>query len=331
MVAALPVAVIVTAPDGLVAGANARAEQLLNLSERAMRGQPLAGAIPAASRSDGDYAAFDVEIAVGPAGHQRVDLFGTALPEHPGWRIVTLHPAAGARGIAHSDRGLGARAAIGAAAMLAHEIKNPLAGIRGAAQLLDGGELSDLIIAEVDRVAALIDRMDAFGDDRPLPLAPENIYPLLARARALAEAASPVGLRIEERYDPSLPRALVDRDALVQVLINLIKNAGEAVAGRDGAVVAVATAYRHGVTRASGADGVRVALPIEIAVIDNGPGAPADIADHLFEPFVSGKPEGRGLGLALVDKLVGDMGGIVRYARAGGWTTFSVLLPRAEA
>jgi len=324
--------VIVTAPDGRVASANARAELLLNLSERAMRGQPLPAGIPSARGAGGeaDYTAYDVEIDTAHGGRLRVDLFETGMADHPGWRVVTLHPAAGARGIGQAERGAGARAAIGAAAMLAHEIKNPLSGIRGAAQLLDAGELSDLIIAEVDRVAALIDRMEAFGDQRPLPLSPENIYPLLARSSILAEAGFARGVRIEERFDPSLPRALVNRDALVQVLINLLKNASEAVAGVADPAIVVATAYRYGVTRAAGPGQLRVPLPIEIAVIDNGPGAPADIAEHLFEPFVSGKPEGRGLGLALVDKLVRDMGGIVRFARTGepAQTIVSVLLPR---
>jgi two-component system, NtrC family, nitrogen regulation sensor histidine kinase GlnL len=334
--AALPVAVVVIGPDARIAHANASAEQLLNLSERLMVGQPLAAILapPAADArgSDGQgFAAYDAEIAT-RGGRLRVDFVESHVPDHPGWRAITLHTAAASR-LGHSaDRSGGARAAVGAAAMLAHEIKNPLSGIRGAAQLLGPGELTQLITAEVDRVAALIDRMQDFTDTRPLPVQAENIYPLLAHARDLALAGFARGVPIDERFDPSLPLACVNRDALLQVLINLLKNAREAVADERDPVITVATAYRHGMARA-GADGRRVALPIEIAVIDNGPGAPPDIADHLFDPFVSGRPEGTGLGLALVSKLVGDMGGLVQYAREGApqHTVLRLLLPRAAS
>lgn len=160
-----------------------------------------------------------------------------------------------------------------------------------------------------------------------------NIYPLLAHARGVALAGFARGITIEERYDPSLPRALGNSDALLQVIVNLLKNAAAALGDRGERTITLATAYRHGVTVASGKGRGRVALPIEICVIDTGPGAPADIADHLFDPFVSGRPEGKGLGLALVDKLVRDMGGIVQYSREGrpNQTVFRILLPRATA
>ena len=331
--AGLPVAALVIDPDDRIAAANAAAELMLNLSERSMTGRSMTSVLPppdgAAPREGQGVAVYDAEIVTARGVRMRVDFAEAAVADHPGWRTVTLHAAAKARQLAHADRTGGARAAVGAAAMLAHEIKNPLSGIRGAAQLLGGGELSHLIVTEVDRIAALIDRMQEFGDTRPLPLAAENIYPLLAHARTLAEAGFARGLRIEERYDPSLPAVTVNRDALLQVLINLLKNAHEAVRGEEMATIAIATAYRHGITRAGAPGQPRVPLPIEVAVIDNGPGAPADIADHLFEPFVSGRPEGQGLGLALVDKLVHDMGGLVQYAREGDSTVFRLLLPRA--
>ncbi|WP_416366212.1 histidine kinase dimerization/phospho-acceptor domain-containing protein [Sphingomonas aerolata] len=146
------------------------------------------------------------------------------MPDHPGWRAITLHVPAVSRRLGYSaDRTAGARAAVGAAAMLAHEIKNPLSGIRGAAQLLDAGELTTLITTEVDRIAALIDRMQDFSDTRPLPLASENIYPLLTHARRLALAGFARGIAIEERFDPSLPPAHINRDAVLQIVINLLK------------------------------------------------------------------------------------------------------------
>ncbi|WP_326524280.1 two-component system sensor histidine kinase NtrB [Sphingomonas sp.] len=337
--AALPVAVLVVDPVGRVVHVNAAGEAMLNISERAMAGQhvDLFIRLPevfAERRSGRMFAAYDADVGVGRVGRMRVDLLESALPDHPGWTIVTLRGTPAAR--AH-ERGAGARAAIGAAAMLAHEIKNPLSGIRGAAQLLSegegAGELTRLITTEVDRIAALIDRMQDFTDTRPPLLEPHNVYPLLDHVRQVASAGFARGIAIEERFDPSLPPALVDRDAFTQVLLNLVKNACEALVGQDGGRVTIATAYRHGMSASAGPGRPRRPLPIEISVIDNGPGAPADIAEHLFDPFVSGKAEGRGLGLSLVEKLVGDMGGIVSYAREGDpeQTVFRVLLPRATS
>ncbi len=337
--AALPVAVLVIDPDGRIAHANAACESLLNHSEKAMIGQPYDTVLlppgDYADRRDGHgFAAFDTEIEVIRGSRIRVDFMETLVADHAGWRIVTLHHAPSRRHGA--DRTAGARAAVGAAAMLAHEIKNPLAGIRGAAQLLGSGggddALTSLITTEVDRIAALIDRMQDFTDTRPLKLEPTNVYPLLDHARRVALAGFARGMVIEERFDPSLPEVMVDADAFLQVMLNLLKNAAEALTGLAQPRIALATAYRHGMSISAGAGRPRQPLPIEILVIDNGPGAPEDIAEHLFEPFVSGKPEGQGLGLPLVEKLVRDMGGIVQYERDrdAGSTIFRVLLPRAK-
>lgn len=335
--AALPLATVLVDPDDRVAHANAAAEQLLNVSERLMLGQALAAVLtlpPDRAEGGGSVAVYDADVRTPRGGRLRLDLTETALPDHPGWRVLTLRDVGGPRRLGQgADRAGGGRAAYGAAAMLAHEIKNPLSGIRGAAQLMGPGELPRLITAEVDRVAALIDRMQDFTDTRPLPCSPENIYPLLAHARGLALAGFARGFRVEERYDPSLPPAMVNRDALLQVVINLLKNACEAIRDvRDGDVTLV-TAYRHGVGIRHAAGGPPSPLPIEIAVTDNGPGAPPDIADQLFDPFVSGRPEGTGLGLALAGKLVRDMGGLIQYAREGAppRTVFRLLLPRAAS
>ena len=337
--AALPVAVLVIDPDTRIVHANAECEALLNLSERAMLGQPLTSVMRVPEeqnpRDNHGLAAFDTEIALRRGGKIRVDYIETLIADHPGWRTITLHHAATSRRMGHSaDRAAAARAAIGAAAMLAHEIKNPLSGIRGAAQLLSNGkgaeELTTLITTEVDRIAALIDRMQDFTDTRPLKLAPENIYPLLDHARRVALAGFGRHVTIEERFDPSLPPVQLDRDATLQVVLNLLKNASEAVRDQANGRITLATAYRHGMAIAPAPGKPRTPLPIEICVIDNGPGPPADIADHLFDPFISGKPEGQGLGLALVDKLVRDMGGIIQFAREGTppMTVFRIMLPR---
>ncbi len=341
--AALPVAALVIDPDGRIAHANAACEVLLNHSETSMVGQPYDAVLSPpedyADRRDGHgFAAFDIEIEAVRGPRVRVDFVETQVADHAGWRIVTLHHAPQSRRVAQgADRTAGARAAVGAAAMLAHEIKNPLSGIRGAAQLLanagEDRELTGLITTEVDRIAALIDRMQDFTDTRPLNLVATNVYPLLDHARRLALAGFARGMVVEERFDPSLPPALIDPDAFQQVMMNLLKNAAEALVGLAQPRIVLATAYRHGMSVSTGQGRPRVPLPIEILVMDNGPGAPADIAEHLFEPFVSGKPEGKGLGLPLVEKLVRDMGGIVQYAREREpeLTVFRILLPRAKA
>lgn len=345
--AANPVATLVIGPDEGVVHANGAAEHLLNRSERSMRGHALGDVVvlPDGYEERGEgrgFAAFDIELTLRRGGRIRVDFQEVMIADHPGWRIVSItHAAASRRRGPAADRSAGARAAVGAAAMLAHEIKNPLSGIRGAAQLLgsaDGdlegqGELTRLITTEVDRIAALIDRMQDFTDTRPPVLKPTNIYPLLAHARHVAEAGFARDIPIEERFDPSLPPVMIDGDAFIQVLINLMKNAAEALGETAAPRIILATAYRHGMSVNLGGGRPRVPLPIELLVMDNGPGAPADIAEHLFEPFVSSKREGKGLGLPLVEKLVGQMGGFVQYSREGEpeMTVFRLLLPRASA
>jgi two-component system, NtrC family, nitrogen regulation sensor histidine kinase GlnL len=342
LLAALPVAVLVIDAAGSVAQANAECERLLNQSERSLLGQLVADILPLPEdeqRREGHaFATFDTEIETPRGGRIRVDFVETHLADHPGWRVITLHNAASSRRLGLSaDRAAAARSAVGAAAMLAHEIKNPLSSIRGAAQLIADGagaeELTALMITEVDRIAALIDRMEDFTDTRPVPVEPLNIYPLLAHAREVALAGFARGVTIEERFDPSLPQALANRDALLQVLVNLLKNAAIALGTRGERRITLSTSYRHGMAVAPAPGRPRMPLPIEICVIDSGPGAPEDIAEHLFDPFVSSRPEGKGLGLALVDKLVRDMGGIVQYSREGSphQTVFRILLPRAAS
>lgn len=335
---ALPVPVLALDETDRPVHVNQAAEALLNhsagvLAERGLTGllvggRPIAEIVAAARSQGGSYASYDVELGYEGQRVVRVDLLVSQLAELPGWLVLTLQTRAVAslveRQIVH--RGA-ARSASGVAAMLAHEIKNPLSGIRGAAQLIeqtadvDTCELTTLIRDEVDRIRALVDRMEDFTDTRPLPLGAENIHAVLGHVRKVAEQGFARGVRIKERYDPSLPWVRGNRDALVQVFLNLIKNAVEA-AGPDGEL-SIHTAYRQGLRQNS------VALPIEVCIVDNGPGAPAEIADHLFDPFVTSKTGGRGLGLALVAKLVADHGGVVEYERDGARTVFRVLLATA--
>jgi two-component system, NtrC family, nitrogen regulation sensor histidine kinase GlnL len=330
-----------------VTEANAASEALLNLSRAAIVGrnvEEMIGHPLALVSNDAPIAAFDVALSLPGNRHQRGDLMVAPLPERAGWRVVTIHGRARSHLVARrADREGGTLTATGAAAMLAHEIKNPLSAIRGAAQLLEANgddgsrDLTRLIRDEVDRVAALIDRMEGFTDTRPLELGPQNIHAILGHAREVALQGFAGGVTIREIYDPSLPAVLGHRDSLVQVLINLLKNAAEAM--RDGpprktpGAITLTTAYRHGVSLLTARGDVRQSLPIEVCVIDEGPGAPPEIAEHLFDPFVTSKRSGRGLGLALVDKLIADQGGIVEYAREGDpeRTVFRLLLPRARS
>jgi two-component system nitrogen regulation sensor histidine kinase GlnL len=337
LLAALPTPLLVVDEEGIILDTNAAAETLLNLSRTAIIGMGIDDATGHHLRtmpSETPFVAYDLEVLLPGQRHLRSDLLAAPLPDWPGWRVVALHAYPSAVPIAR--RAGGNLAAAGAAALLAHEIKNPLSGIRGAAQLLeanadeDSRALTRLIRDEVDRVAALIDRMEGFTDKRPLELGPQNIHSILEHARSVALRGFGENIVFREIYDPSLPPVLGHRDSLVQVVINLLKNAAEAL-GEKGGSVTMTTAYRHGLRMVTdGGDGRRQ-LPIEVCVIDDGPGAPPELAEHLFDPFVSSKRDGRGLGLALVEKLVADQGGIVEYAREGQpeRTVFRLMLPRA--
>ena len=341
--AVLPTPTLVIDPLGMAAEANVASETLLNLGRTAIIGRPIEEMIghPLTSMpNDSPFSAYDLEITLPDGRQPRVDLMAAPLADHPGWRAITLHGRVPAHIVGRrTEREGGKMTAIGAAAMLAHEIKNPLSGIRGAAQLLDASadagsrDLTQLIRDEVDRVAALIDRMEGFTDTRDLPLSPQNIHSILGHACEVARRGFARDIVIREEYDPSLPEVLGHRDSLVQVLINLLKNAAEAMGEQADGRIVLRTAYRHGVSFVKqGGDG-KMSLPIEVCVIDNGPGAPPEIGEHLFDPFVTSKRTGSGLGLALVDKLITDQGGIVEYAREGRpeRTVFRLLLPRTTA
>lgn len=339
--AALPAPLFVIRPDKCIAEANVAAEALLNLGRAAIIGLSMDELVrdPLTSMAkNSPFSAYDVIMNLPGGRSQRVDLMAAPMPEHPGWQVVTIHSRANALMVGRSaEREGGKMTAVGAAAMLAHEIKNPLSGIRGAAQLLeksagaDGADLTRLIRDEVDRVTALIDRMESFTDTRHVALEAQNIHAILSHAREVARQGFARDVKIREAYDPSLPDVLGHRDSLIQIFINLLKNAAEAIGNREDGVIHLRTAYRHGVSFVKQGGDARRALPIEVCVIDNGPGAPPEIGEHLFDPFVTSKRTGSGLGLALVDKLLTDQGALVEYAREGTpeMTVFRLLLPRA--
>lgn len=344
LLAGLAVPAVLVTPDGIPIQANLAAETFLNASQQALREKGWAAAfgsdsdverlVARARREGGGCAAYDLPLGF-PGGRQaRADVLVSPVGEAPEWLTVAFQTRAVATLVDRQVMQQGAaRSAVGVAAMLAHEIKNPLSGIRGAAQLLRSSqgeeerELTDLIIAEVDRIAKLVDRMESFTDTRPLKLRPENIHEILGHVRRVAEQGFARDVTIQERYDPSLPMIAGNRDALVQVFLNLLKNGAEAV-GQKGRI-RITTAFRPGLKVRSNLAARPVSLPLEVRVIDNGPGVPRDLGDHVFEPFVTTKRGGSGLGLALVAKIVADHGGVVEHERQGEETIFRVLLPLA--
>ena len=299
---------------GRPARVNAAAEEYFGASAATLvaRGLPRALA-PLLAHAEG-VVAHDLMFEAG-GRTVRADVTLTPIGQWPGWRALVIAPRA--------DAAADPLAAAGIAAQLAHEIKNPLGGIRGAAQLLgadasgDARELTDLIRNEVDRVTRLVERLETLADPRPPARAAVNLHEVLQHVRLLVRGEAP-GVRWRETYDPSLPPVAGDREALIQLFLNLVKNAAEAVG--DAGEITLATAFRHG-HRADGRP-----LPIEARVEDDGPGVATEIADRLFAPFATTKPSGGGLGLALVRKIAADHGGTVTHSRNQGRTMFRVAL-----
>jgi two-component system nitrogen regulation sensor histidine kinase GlnL len=342
---ALPVPVVLLDADNRFRYVNHAAEQFLGVSASQLASLRLTDLVPSDNPlfllvdqvRHGDVTVSDHELTLeSPRLHKPgIAVQGSPLPEEPGAVLLVLQDVSAARSL---DRQLAfrsaARSVSGMAAILAHEVKNPLSGIRGAAQLLeatvgpDDRELAVLIRDEADRIRGLVDRMEIFGE-KPIARGAVNIHRVLEHVRKLAQSGFAAHIRFQEAYDPSLPPVWGNRDQLVQVVLNLMKNAAEAVTEADqlNPEIVLTTAYQHGMRLAVPGSTERVELPLTVSVRDNGPGIPEDIRPHLFEPFVSSKAAGSGLGLALVAKIMGDHGGLIEVDSRPGRTEFRLHLP----
>ncbi|MCZ4089481.1 two-component system sensor histidine kinase NtrB [Sinorhizobium psoraleae] len=340
--------VILVDENGLVAFANWEAESFFgasanhlarhNISAFIPFGSPLLTLIDQVRERRAPVNEYRVDLSSPRLGADKlVDLYVAPVLSAPGSVVIVFQERSMADKI---DRQLthrgAARSVTGLASMLAHEIKNPLSGIRGAAQLLETSvndedrALTRLICDETDRIVSLVDRMEVFSDERPVDRVPLNIHSVLDHVKAIAKAGFARRIKISENYDPSLPPVYANRDQLVQVFLNLIKNAAEAIGDRTDGEIMLTTAYRPGIRLSVAGTREKISLPLEFCVHDNGPGVPSDLLPHLFDPFITTKTNGSGLGLALVAKIIGGHGGIVECDSQHNRTTFRVLMPASK-
>ncbi|GAB1480400.1 ATP-binding protein [Paracoccaceae bacterium] len=340
--ASLPIPTVLIDREGLIAEVNPAAETFLNASARMLKGQPVFDRLlidapmdEALARARANHAALfinDVDVTTGERPPVQCNIQIAPMHDNADYVMILLSPRdlADRLGRAMQVKSA-AKSAIGMAEMLAHEIKNPLAGISGAAQLLSMGlsaedrELTDLIVEETRRIVKLLEQVEQFGNLRPPDRKPVNIHDALDRARKSAQMGFAAHMMIIEDYDPSLPPTLADSDQLMQVFLNLIKNAAEA-AGSNRGTIRLHTRYDQSL-RLRRKDGTGAILPLTIEVIDDGPGIPPEIAADIFEPFVSGRENGTGLGLALISKIISDHEGWISVDSVPGRTVFRVSLP----
>lgn len=336
----LPIPAIVIDGTNLIKSVNPSAEGFLNLSCRSLVGQPIWDKIMVAAPLDtaldrvretgSPLFVNEVDVSRGERVPLQCSIQIALMANETDDLLILIQPREVGHRLSNNASRVGAKSAIGMAEMLAHEIKNPLAGISGAAQLLSMNlpkedlEMTDLIVAETRRIVGLLEQVEQFGQMRPPLKKPVNLHDVLDRVRKSAAVGFASHMKFAEQYDPSLPLTHADADQLVQLFMNLIKNAAEAQ--KDCGTITLRTFYEQSL-HLQNPDGSRQSLPLQVEIMDDGPGLPENIADVVFEPFISGRENGTGLGLALVSKIIADHGGWISVESIPGRTAFRVSLP----
>lgn len=342
--AALPNPVFVLDRENRFIYLNQAAEIFFQSSRMLLLGTPLTRIMPedsnflsmvsrarAQSISVGDQG---VELAGPKIGLKLINVQITPFGDREPRLLITIQERALAERLRGQSLFRGAARSIAAmAALLAHEVKNPLAGIKGAAQLLEadldaeGQSLTRMIVEESDRVAALLDRMEGFAGGANLVLAPVNIHEILDHCLNVAQASYGAHMKIKRSYDPSLPLVNGHRDLLIQAFINIIKNASEAT--EFNSEITVKTSYSQGRRLTFAAVNGGSYAPVQVEVIDNGRGISEELRDHIFDPFVSGRSGGSGLGLTMVASVIADHGAMIDVESVPGQTVFRMNFPVA--
>jgi two-component system nitrogen regulation sensor histidine kinase GlnL len=340
--------VIMIDNENVIAFANLEAEYFFSSSQAQLAKSKLENFVPFSSpllalieqvrEHESPVNEYRVDLSSPRLGADRVvDVHVTPVAEEAGAMVIVFRERSMAEKFDRQMTHRGAaRSVTGLASMLGHEIKNPLSGIRGAAQLLEAAvsdedrALTSLIREETDRIVSLVERMEVFSDERPIEREPVNIHVVLDRVHTIAKSGFARDIQFVKQYDPSLPPVFGNKDQLIQVFLNLVKNACEACQSRDNPLVKLRTAFRPGVRLSIPGANERVALPLEFCVEDNGGGVPEDIQMHMFDPFITTKQNGSGLGLALVAKIVGDHGGVIECDSQTNRTVFRILMPAAQ-